>query len=553
MKSLSFNIVLELAKINHFSLSFKLLQAQFPFLCLQNMQQRRSFLYPLFSVILFLSVLDIHGQNGKRIELLNADVSEFDQDVNARATRLIGNVKFKHENVLMTCDSAYLYREDNKLEAFNNIRITQGDTLTLTGRRLIYNGNSSLANVYDNVVLKDRKMTLTTDQLDYDMSQNLASYQQGAKIVDAENTLTSLVGHYFSKTYDFYFRKDVILLNPRYKMTCDTLRYNSVSKISYFLGPTWIRSDSNTIYCENGWYNTIDQTSFFQQNSFLETRGQLLKGDSVLYNRVTGIGKVYGHVSIYDSTNKVVISGDYGEHHELTDSSWVTGTALLTQFYENDTMSLHADTLMAIGFINTDDSLKKERNLFAFHHVKLYKPDLQASCDSLVYFRPDSTIRLYNNPLLWSGANQLIADSVTIQTENDEISKMYLVNNAFIASYADSINDKAIDSLRFNQIRGKNMTGFFRENKMYRIEVTGNGQTIYYAKDKKQKNFSVNRADCSDMVILVDSNKVKSITLLNAPDGTLYPIKELSIAELRLKGFIWKDTKRPKMKEDIFK
>jgi len=154
--------------------------------------------------------------------------------------------------------------------------------------------------------------------------------------------------------------------------------------------------------------------------------------------------------------------------------------------------------------------------------------------------------------MLWSGANQLIADSVTIQTENDEISKMYLVNNAFIASYADSVNEKVIDSLRFNQIRGKSMTGLFRENKMYRIEVTGNGQTIYYAKDKNQKNFSVNRADCSDMVILVDSNKVKSITLLNAPDGTLYPIKELTTGELRLKGFIWKDTKRPKNREDIF-
>jgi len=530
-----------------------MVRAQIPFLCLQNMMRQRYILFFLILISIIFHFQNTFGQESKRIELLNADVSEFDQDVNPRATRLIGHVKFKHENVVMTCDSAYLYREDNKLEAFNNIRITQGDTLTLTGRRLIYSGNSSLANVYEDVVLKDRKMTLTTDQLDYDMSQNLASYREGAKIVDGENTLTSILGNYYSKSYDFYFRNDVVLLNPRYKMTCDTLRYNSVNKISYFLGPTFIFSDNNTIYCENGWYNTIDQTSFFQKNSYLETQGQLLRGDSVLYDRVSGIGKVYGNVSIYDSTNKVAISGDYGEHHELTDSSWVTGRALLTQYYENDTMSLHADTLMAIGFKNKDDSLKKERNLFAFHRVKLYKPDLQASCDSLVYYRPDSTIRLYKEPLLWSGANQLVADSVTIQTENDQISKMYLVNNAFIASYADSINDKTIDSLRFNQIRGKIMTGFFHENQMYRIEVAGNGQTIYYAKDKNQKNFSVNRADCSDMVILVDSNKVKSITLLNAPDGTLYPIKELSVAELRLKGFIWMDQKRPKTKEDIFR
>ena len=362
----------------------------------------------LFNV--FILSFDVYSQSSKRIELINADVSEFDESINAKATRLLGNVKFKHEDVLMSCDSAYLYRDDNKIEAFNNIRITQGDTMTLTGKRLLYDGNTSLANVYDDVVLQDRKMTLRTNQLDYNLNENLASYHTGATIVDGENTLTSVLGYYYSNVHDLHFRKDVLLVNPKYTMQGDTLKYNSVSKICYFLGPTWIRSKQNTIYCENGWYNTVNQTSFFQQNSFLQTKGQLLKGDSVLYNRVTGIGKVYGNVSIYDSTNKIVISGNYGEHHELTDSSWVTGKALLTQFSKTDTMSLHADTLLAIAFVNQADSTKKDRNIFAYHHVKLFKPDLQAICDSLVYFRPDSTIRLFGGPLLWSGANQLIAD-----------------------------------------------------------------------------------------------------------------------------------------------
>ncbi len=525
--------------------------AQFPFLCLQHMKARTFLHY--FSLLFCGVLLSFSGfsQDKKKIELLNADVSEFDASVNEKATRLLGHVKFRHENVLMSCDSAYLYREDNQLEAFNNIRITQGDTLTLTGNHLLYDGNTRLANVLGDVVLQDRKMTLRTNQLDYNMNEDLASYHDSASIVDGENTLTSVLGYYYSNIHEFYFRKDVVLVNPKYTMTGDTLRYNSMSKTSFFLGPTWIRSDENTIYCEDGWYNTENQTSFFRQNSFLQTKGQLLKGDSVLYNRNSGIGMVFGHVSIYDSTNKIVISGEYGEHHEQSDSSWVTGRALLTQFYETDTMNLHADTLMAIGVIDPLDSTKKTRNIFAFHHVKLFKPDLQASCDSLAYLRSDSTIHLFHDPVLWSGLNQLIADSVTLQTANGEISKMYMVNNAFILSRVDSSDKAILDSLRFNQIRGKNMTGYFNQNQLYRIEVTGNGQTIYYAKDKNDKNFSVNRADCSDMVILVDGNKVKSITLLNAPDGNLYPIRELSTKELRLKGFSWQAEKRPLTKEDI--
>ena len=90
---------------------------------------------------------------------------------------------------------------------------------------------------------------------------------------------------------------------------------------------------------------------------------------------------------------------------------------------------------------------------------------------------------------------------------------MYLVNSSFIASRADSMQQGELDSLRFNQIRGKNMTGYFTDNKLYQILVNGNGQTIYYGKNKKEKNFGVNRADCSDLIIRVNENKVTQISL----------------------------------------
>jgi len=339
-------------------------------------------------------------------------------------------------------------------------------------------------------------------------------------------------------------------------MTGDTLKYNTLSKIAYFLGPTYIYSKSNLIYCENGWYNTDKQTSSFYKNAYLKTNAQKLKGDTIYYDRNIGIGKGFGNVSVTDSVNKIIISGNYAEHHELIDFSFVTGRAMMTQIFVNDSLFLHGDTLMAIADHkdhDADSTGNRKRNLFAFHHVKLYKNDLQGTCDSLVYNYRDSTIRLFRNPVLWSGLNQLTADSITIQTANSEISRMYLTNSAFIASNSDSSEWGPVDSLRFNQIRGKNMTGFFYDNKLNRINVEGNGQTIYYSKNKNKKDFAVNRADCSDLVILVKENKITRITLLNDPDGTLYPIKELSPKDLRLKGFTWKADLRPKTREDIFK
>ncbi len=511
-------------------------------------------LRPLLTLLFLVSILfNTNAQKAEKIELINADVSEYDQALFGNATRLLGNVIFRHQNATMYCDSAYLYRNENRLEAFNNIRIKQGDSLELTGKRLLYYGDTKMAQVFDDVVMSDRKMTLRTSRLDYDMKNDIAFYTDSGHIVDGENILTSKLGYFYSNTHDLFFRNNVLLVNPKYTMNCDTLRYNTFTKTAYFLGPTYIHSSDNIIYCENGWYNTESQKSTFKTNSYLLTKEQRLMGDSVNYDRNTGIGKVYGNVSIEDTTNNLLINGDYGEYHELTDSSWVTGHAIMTQIYDNDSLFLHGDTLLAVGAGSKDSTRinQKNKNLYAFHKVKLFKKDLQGVCDSLVYNCNDSTIRLYYLPVLWSGLNQLTADSITMQTANSEITNIFLVNNSFISSLADSIQPSSNDSIRYNQIRGKNMTGFLQENKLFKIDVNGNGQTIYYTKNNSQKNFAVNRADCSDLVIYVEENKVQSITLLNAPDGTLYPIRQLSVGELRLKGFSWYGNRRPGKKEDI--
>jgi lipopolysaccharide export system protein LptA len=510
----------------------------------------------LFLSFLFLAIPSyLFAQKPSRIELVHADVSEFDNEINPGADRLLGKVVFRHENAIMSCDSAYLYKEANTLEAFGNVRINQGDSLTMTGKHMIYLGDSRLAQMYESVEMRDRDMTLNTERMDYNMETDVAFYTDSAHIYDEGDVLTSKLGYYYSNTRDMYFRKDVVLTNPDFRMTCDTLRYNTVTKTAYFIGPTYIRSQQNLIYCESGWYNTQSQTSLFTGNSYLQSKEQTLRGDTVTYDRIKAVGIGHGNVSVYDSTNKVIIEGDYAEHHEQQDSSFVTGHATMIQIYENDSLFMHGDTLKAVSdpsAIVTDSAGNRKRNLFAWHHVKLFRNDLQGKCDSLVYSYTDSTIRLYTDPALWSGLNQLTADSITIQTANSKIDKMYLVNSSFIVSKVDSLQQGDIDSLGFNQIRGKNMTGFFNDNKLYEILVTGNGQTIYYGKNKQQKNFGVNRADCSDLIIRINENKVQQISLLNEPDGTLYPINELSTRELRLKGFVWMEEDRPKTKDDIY-
>lgn len=483
----------------------------------------------------------------KKVELIHANSLEFDEKYGKNVKRLIGNVQFKHEGVLMFCDSAYLY-PNNSIDAFGNISIRQGDTLNLSGEVLKYNGNTKMADIQKNIRLSDKEMTLTTQQLFYDLNTFTATYTNEGTIVSSQNTLISQRGYYYAKNKSFSFKKNVVLTNPEYVMNCDTLLYNTLSKVASFYGPTTIRSKENFIYCENGWYDTEKNISQFNKNAYLLSGHQKLLGDSIYYDRKESIGKAFRNVMLTDTSENIVLSGEYGFHDEQKEKSFITQNALLKQYKDSDTLFLHADTLMAVTMYDKDsqnekDSLRSWKILYAYHHVKFFKEDLQGKCDSLIYSYRDSTMRLFQRPVLWSETNQLTAEKIEMKTSDGKIERMFLLQSALIVSKEDSV--------KYNQIRGKQMTGYFQNNELKRIFVEGNGQTIYFPKDRG-KLIGVNKAECSDILIFLKENKVNKITFLKKPDATLFPMSEFSSKEFILKEFIWRENERPLSYKDIF-
>ncbi|HVA98424.1 MAG TPA: OstA-like protein [Bacteroidia bacterium] len=488
----------------------------------------------------------VKKEKQKKIQLIHANSLEYDKKLGEGVKRLIGNVAFKDSNVVMNCDSAYFFANDS-LNAFGNIHVQQGDSINLYGNILFYDGVSKKAEVKGKVRFTEKDMMLTTDFLNYDMKKSVANYSNGGKIVDKENTLTSLLGYYYSATKELAFEKNVVLVNPQYTMKSDTLHYNTLSKTAYFFGPTTIKSKENSIYCENGWYDTKTNFSQYNKHAFIITKQQKMMGDSIFYDRNKGFGKAIKNVHIIDSVQNINVSGDYAEYYGKQDSSFVTGHALLMQTYSKDTLFLHADTLRAVTETNKkspNDSLSHSKKIFAFHHVQFYKSDIQGKCDSMVYSATDSIMRFFHDPILWSDKSQLTADTIFVTVGNKEIKSLQLFSNSFIISQEDSV--------RFNQIKGKHMNGVFVKNKLYKIHVIGNGQTIYYAKDD-QKSIGVNKADCSSMIIFMNKNKVTNITFITKPDATLYPFKDANPKDMILRNFTWRNSERPLSEQDIFR
>ena len=152
---------------------------------------------------------------------------------------------------------------------------------------------------------------------------------------------------------------------------------------------------------------------------------------------------------------------------------------------EQDSLHLAADSLardsLAVGAdsLAAADSLGQEplrdsiyRLLKGYRDVRIYRSDFQAVCDSMTAISTDSTIHLYINPVLWNQGNQITSDVIDVYTERQQLARAECVGSPIMSSQ--------LDTLHYNQVAGKEMTAWFRDNEIYRNDVNGNVQTIYF-------------------------------------------------------------------------
>ncbi len=489
-----------------------------------------------------LAVTGAIAQKPTKVKLIRADNMRYDKRLGDKVQRLIGDVVLKQDSSILYCDSAYLYELTNSFDGFGNVHIKVSDTLNIYSDLLKYYGNEKIAELHHHVRLVDPKATLETEHLWYNRITKIAYYTTGGKIMDKDNELTSVKGYYYTDPKEAYFKDSVILVNPKYIVNTDTMKYETDTEISYFFGPTTITSDSNLIYCEKGWYNTKTDQSLFTRNSYILTDKQKLQGDTLYYDRLRDFGKALHHVSVIDTVQNMLIRGDYGEFKKREGYSFVTGRAEVVMIDRKDSLFLHSDTLWVLF-----DSTQKINDVLAYHHAKFYRKDLQGICDSLVYDFGDSTIFLYKSPVLWSGKNQLTADTVRIAMANNRIDTLALINSAFIISVDDTVTKKT-----FNQVKGKVMTGYFKDNQLNRIKLFGNAESVYYIREDDGLLIGINKTTSSDMSIYLADSEVQVITPIKNVDAHMYPPGSLSMEDVILKGFKWLEEKRPLTKEDIF-
>lgn len=484
-----------------------------------------------------------------RVFLERADKLLMDEKVSTEYQVLIGNVQFRKGDMFMFCDSAHFYEASSSLNAFGNVRMEQGDTLFVYADELDYNGADELATFYGDdinpVRLINKDVELETYTFYYDIASNIGYYDNEGKITDAENQLTSGYGQYSPDTKDAEFREHVVLNDIEekdFRMTTETLLYNTGTHIARIISPTTIVTDSATVYSSNGIYNTdMGFSELFDRSLIVTEGGSTLTGDTIYYDQKAGFGEAFGNMVLTDSVRQTMLEGNYGCYFEKQDSAFATNRARILEYSKGDTLYMHGDTIRS--YVLHDDSTYV---MTAYPRVRFWRVDIQGLCDSLSFMERDSTLYMHRHPIVWNEARQIFGNVIYVHFNDSTVDWAKLPEFGFTAEH--------VGEEFYNQLSGKEMLATFVDGNMRRLDVSGNVEVVLLPEESDSTINKIVNSESSFLTADFSAGPMQVERIKMWPDvtGTATPLYLAKKSIFYLSNFQWYEALRPKDKDDIF-
>ena len=507
----------------------------------------------------------LFSQESKIIEIRQAGGSTQDQERFPGANILFKSddkrVLLFHEGALIESDQAFFYSKQNYFRALGKVIFTQGDSLRMTCKTIEYDGETKTAFAKGNVYLERPDMTLRTEELNLDRINEKAFYNTPGVIVDSTSTLTSNQGQYFMDQKKYRFISDVTINNPEYIVNSEQLDYFTESNQAYLYGNSKIEGEAYTIFCERGFYDMDREKGIFKQNATLFYDNKIIKGDSLYFESERNYAAATKNISIVDTLNNSIITGNFGEIFKERDSAIITRRAMAVNIIDQDSLFIHADTLVATG-------PEEKRILRAYYDVRILKSDLRGRSDSLYLDESIGLTKLLKkpltkqqeqifteknyhekNPVLWFDESQMTGDEIQLlsDTKTNKLDSLKIDGRVFIIE-KDTLSEDG-----YQQIKGGLLRGAFKESKLDNIVITKNTEMVYYLyNDEDLQLIGIDKTTCSALKMQFVDGQIDEITFLVSPNGNVYPEDELPINDRTLKGFTWRIVQRPETIEDLF-
>ncbi|MDR0420733.1 MAG: hypothetical protein LBH30_04685 [Prevotellaceae bacterium] len=485
-------------------------------------------------------------------------------DGNTGIFTFINNVAMKNDSIILVCDTM-LYDTRNDITTFiANTKTWNNDNIMLSDYG-IYKPNENEMSFSSDVYILSATQEVWADSVWFnsqtknaelfkniqmtDTSQNVIVFGDKAQISDNYQTIfvtekpaalyytvakeanrLSDTTYLISDTLCSFMEDIKIVIDT--VMQKDTVVQENIApdSLNITLVTDTVKPDS---IMQNIMSDTITSNSIIQ-NIVTDT----IKPDSIIQNIVTDTVKLD---SIMQSIVADTVKHENADRYKMQlDMRKSFGLNLA-----KNELRTNQDSIKPI-LITRDTTV---RSMFAYHNVKIYKSDFQALCDSLVYHSLDSTAYMYHLPVLWNDSTQITSGVATFYNKNGQLDHADFASPALVIMREDSAH--------FSQLKGKSMKAFFNNSQLDKIHVLGNGQSIYYIREKPEQPISaVEVSECAniiiDMILMNGKSKINRVTYLMKPVSNTYPLDKVPEDSKQLAGFALHDDIRPKSKDELF-
>lgn len=473
------------------------------------------------------------------------------------------------------------YDIGSKLGVFWENAQYKEDTITAVGDTILYDGNKELVKLLGKAKYLSNADTATADSIYYSKQEEKIILVGDGVYIGQDTKAQGARITYDKKNDEFKFvGKSVIEDDPVF-INADQLDYNKKSKKGLAIGNVVYRDTVEKIII---WADTLDS-----DGSINYMRATSEKGKPVLGTEVDG-DTLFVSALVISSFQKIidpillVIDSLHIADSTFKDTAYVDDTESIrknskidslsvpktkeTQITkpteaksksekldkpstdittQTDTLKLRKDSTDALIVRPDTASIKRDTidYLSAIGDVVIYKKDMQARCDSLIFNSRDSIFSLIKNPVLWIDTTQMTGDTIDLGLLNGKLNSLMIKNNGLVINSPDAIY--------YNQIQGKKINGIFEDGSLESMKVNGNAQMLYYMIDDKDTSYiGVNRTECSFMIFQFTDKKISDIRFYINPTSKILPMEGTDHEEIKFKGFDLRFDEKLKSKEELF-
>ncbi|MES2480060.1 MAG: OstA-like protein [Bacteroidota bacterium] len=513
----------------------------------------------------------------------NKTMEAFKTDSNSYF-KFIGNVQFQHGTDMLYCDTAILNQERNNLEAFGNVKIVQANGTTVLSDYLSYTGNIKKAYLRGNVALTSGNDNLWTEELDYYLNTKVGNYYQGGTLQSGSTTVSSTLGTYNAQTKEARFVDQVMVTDTAYNIESKDLGYNTESKMMRFFDSSVVTNESSVLRTSQGIYDSKNQIANFTTRSSILNEEQFIVGDTLNYNKQTGLGNAFGDVIVFDTAQKSTLYCGKAFYNDKLKTLLAIEKPVLKRVDNKDSLYVRADTFFSAHFVMKTDTLKSTKKetvnkgnkkpvksgasdkvttfktnfvttadttspkyYTGFHHVLIFSDSLQGKCDSICFTGKDSLMLMMKEPVLWSRRSQITGDTIIAYIDSGKVQKVVVPNEALIVSRSGP--EKAN---LFNQVQGKTLVAYLVNEELDHATVKPDAESIYYPTDESGAYIGVSQSKSERMKIFFSKGDIDKLLLEQEIKQTLSPLNKIDIPTMRLSRFQWLEELRPTSIAELF-